>query len=122
MPNNTLTSGEEATLRDEDITLDEYGNDFKPVNSIIIPEGNPEFTRRLSRIERRQYKAVVGTVGEPFAAAVLCNLSKREYLRQETVDGFGYASFGTFLLSRFCWSNNGSVGMNYRNLSWELDR
>ncbi|KAG8988825.1 hypothetical protein FRB94_000382 [Tulasnella sp. JGI-2019a] len=50
---------------------------------------------------------------EPLEAAVLCNLSKREYVRQQAVEAHGCAGFGAFLLSRICWSSDSSVSMAY---------
>ncbi|KAG8997336.1 hypothetical protein FRB94_007691 [Tulasnella sp. JGI-2019a] len=125
MPNHVLTPEEQAILEDRDISLYEYGDSFEEVYGRCLPQCDSDFSRRLSQVERRQYRAIVGAAGDLFETAVLCNLSKREYVRQEAVEGFGSVGLGTFLLSRICWSEDSSVSMEFRDIcdgDWAGDR
>ncbi|KAG8991158.1 hypothetical protein FRB94_012703, partial [Tulasnella sp. JGI-2019a] len=102
---------------DEDYNLYSYVEDnFEVVDRNRLSnllQGDIDFTHRLSQVERQQYRTVVNMAGESPSASVLCNLSKREYLRQETIKAHGRAGFGTFLLARICWSWDPSVSMKY---------
>ncbi|KAG8989065.1 hypothetical protein FRB94_014689 [Tulasnella sp. JGI-2019a] len=126
LPNRrVLTPKEKAIIKDGDISLYQYGNSFEEIGGEGLLQCDPDFTRGLSRVERRQYEAVVGAAGDLFDAAVLCNLSKRVYFRPEAVKGFGRFGLGTFLLSRICWSNDSSVSMEFRDIcdgDWAGDR
>ncbi|KAG9004668.1 hypothetical protein FRB93_010158 [Tulasnella sp. JGI-2019a] len=120
MPQGVLSPEEMAMITDdsdEDYNLYSYVEDnFEVVDRNRLSnllQGDIDFTHRLSQVERQQYRTVVNMAGESPSASVLCNLSKREYLRQETIKAHGRAGFGTFLLARICWSWDPSVSMKY---------
>lgn len=73
----------------------------------------------LSRFEKRQYftmsKARMSESSE--VEWVLCNLTKREFIRESTVWAHGAEKpigFGEFLLARICWSSDPSCAMSYK--------
>ncbi|KAG8982926.1 hypothetical protein FRB94_014690 [Tulasnella sp. JGI-2019a] len=116
MPPGMLTEEERAFLEDEDIKLYEYARNYSGATDsrwYWLLAGDYDFVGQLSPIERAQYRAIVYTADKGVKDAVLCNLSKREYLRHEAVKAHGHAGFGNFLLSRICWSSDGSVSMCY---------
>ncbi|KAG8989067.1 hypothetical protein FRB94_014691 [Tulasnella sp. JGI-2019a] len=117
MPPGVLTDEEKAFLEDEGLNLYGYAGYFDEVHDnrwSHFLRGDTTFVYRLSSVEIDQYREIVGTANDDVEDVVLCNLSKREYLRQDAVKAHGRARFGNFLLSRICWSSDGSVSMCYK--------
>lgn len=124
MPRNVLTRDEWEHLDEAKVTL--FSHAFSAFRK---PRGNNLLTSNrthtgLSPIEKRQFRALLRRSKscawdeDRIRNWVLCNLTKREYVRQETVDAHKKAhgkaaGFAGFLLSRICWSSDPSVSMSY---------
>ncbi|KAG8983390.1 hypothetical protein FRB93_007294 [Tulasnella sp. JGI-2019a] len=113
MPPGVLTPEEQAILEIRDTNLFDYADEFTEAILHGLPCGIWAFNRKLPWVESRQYLAIVEKTGELLEDSVLCNLSKRMYVRQETIDAHGKAGMEEFLLSRICWSSDSSVTMKY---------
>lgn len=135
LPPHVFTEEEEENILESGLCLWDYAErEFDNE-----PEGYERMTPdpRMSTIEKRQYQALTrhsedyAWEKDPGQRWVLCNLTKRQYVRQSTVraqdEAFApsKAGFGGFLLSQICWSTDGSVAMQYGDIingGWIGDR
>lgn len=122
LPPGVLSPEDELCLYEAETSLREFSEESLPKldegRRSALRAGNWEFLTGLSWVERAQYDAIVRIANfrgcdSELRESLLCNLTKREYVRQEAAEAHGQAGLGEFLLARICWSSDPSASMSY---------